>query len=87
VNEKGFPLKYTSVKEIVGHDVACKAESATNLCVEKMEIYRAAPCAPVTMQSDQVSKQSGMWVMMVHSGHVEDTMKCENASVSHLCQQ
>jgi hypothetical protein len=87
VNEKGFPLKYTSVKEIVGHDVACKAESATHLRAEKMEIYRAAPCAPVSVQSDQVSEQSSMWVMMAHSGHVEDTIKCENASVSHLRQQ
>jgi hypothetical protein len=43
VNEKGFPLKYVCVEEVMGHDVARNAEAAAHSRAGKLAIYRAAP--------------------------------------------
>jgi hypothetical protein len=46
INEKGFTLKYISVKEIVGRNVARKADAAGHLRAGKLEIDHDAPmCA------------------------------------------
>jgi hypothetical protein len=41
VNEKGFPLKYASVKEVGGRDVARNVEAAAHSRARKLAIYRA----------------------------------------------